>query len=297
MRDDRANRPKGLAGVTTTRGSLSTFGWRWRIDTSRRWRDTAFVADELVEVFHLIAKGNGVGRVLGVRLGREGSYEAELLMIWRIGDDYRLRSAVVGLDALPSACGQLFKYPPPARLSCEDVEFSTLEETLTVAATLASQAAPLPGQGTWRMRSEFLETLLSALRPEMTSLPDPPHWWNVMRRVLVGTGNIALFAVPTGITWWLLNKLGAWDWDADLASGVGVVLWIALSLLVALLSDPGGRALDAVERRIQQHRSVTGAPARDASDADVLDGVSGVQDVPVDPISYEVHDSPTVQGD
>ena len=60
--------------------------------------------------------------------------------------DYRLRSAAVGLDALPSARGDLFKYPPPAALPSEDVECSTLDETLTVAATLVQvPGRPAPG--------------------------------------------------------------------------------------------------------------------------------------------------------
>ena len=259
------------------------------------------MADELVEVFHLIAEGNGVGRIVGVRPRGGSSYDMELLMIWRIdGRGYRLRGAVVGLDALPSARGELFKDPPPTALSCEDVEFRTLDETLTVAATLiqASQAVHLRGQGTWSMRSEFLETLPgSALRPEMTSLPDPPHWWNAMRKVLVGAGNVAVFAVPTGIIWWLFDKVGAWDWDPDLGSGVAVLLWLALSWFVFLLSMPGEKALDAVERRLQRQRDVTGASATDASDGAVQEGISGVQDVRVDATVHDVHDSPTVQGE
>lgn len=283
------------------------------------------MADELVEVFHLIAKGNGVGRVLGVRHGGEASCEVELLMIWRIGDDYRLRTAAVGLDALPSARGHLFKYPPPAALPCEDVEFSTLEEALTVAATLvqASRGDPLPGHGAWLTRSEFLKTLAaSAVRPEMTWLPQPPHWWNVTRKVLVGSGNVAVFAVPTGITWWVFDQFGVWDWDADLASVVAVALWMVLSWLLVLLSEPGERVLDAVERRIDRHRDVPGPSASDpaaphpvderpvtafgsfdepadASAAAVREGISAVhaQDVPVDPASHEVQDSPTAQGD
>ena len=226
-----------------------------------------FVADELVEVFHLLAEGNGVGRVLGVRPGGEASVDIELLMIWRIGDNYRLRSAVVGLDGLSSARGHLFEYPPPAALPFEDVEFSTLDEALTSAGTLvrASRAHPIPGHGAWLTRSEFVERLArSALRSEISWRPQPPHWWDATRKVLNGSGTVALVVVPPFITWWVFDRFGWWEWDDDWGSLLAVVVWVVLGVLLALLSEPCERALDGLERRLERHRDVPGPSASDA---------------------------------
>ena len=58
---------------------------------------------------------------------------------------------------------------------------------------------------------------------------------------MVGSGNVAVFAVPTGITWWVFDQFGVWDWDADLASLVAVAHWMVLSSLLVLLGEPGER--------------------------------------------------------
>ena len=248
------------------------------------------MADELVEVFHLLAEGNGVGRVLGVRPGGEDSCDVELLTIWRIGDDYRLRSALVGLDRLPSARGHLFTYPPPARLPFEDIRFSTLTEALTGAGFLvrASRADPIPGHGAWLKRSEFLDGLTrAALRSKISWLPEPPHWWDVTRKVLTRSGTVVTVVLPAVITWWAVSQIDWWDWGEDWAFLLAFAVWVVLSVLLSLLSEPSEWILDRVERRIERDRDAPGSLASDvvapsteqehpASATGVIDGAEEV---------------------
>ena len=230
---------------------------RWLSTPAGKARKLGRVADEqeLDEVARLMAvwsESPFVWRIVGVRLGGEEPCEVELLVLGRAGGDrYLLRSVVVELDRINKVASHLFQASPPeGSFRWEDITFATLEDALGCARTLrgASGAVALP-ERTQLLDSVWSPASLSRskVRSRVDWLPQPPRWWDITKKVLIGAWWVLFLVVPfvhLAVRTLMGDEYGMGD------------LVAALSLWGVLLVGAYPAALlgDRIERRLERPR-------------------------------------------
>ena len=208
--------------------------------------------DEVARLIAVISESPFVWRIVGVRPDGDESFEVELLVLGRAGGDrYLLRSVVVELDRINQVANHLFQASPPDRsFRREDLTFATLEDALQCARTLsgASRAVALP-EKTQPVESVWSPGSVSRskVRSRVDWLPQPPRWWDITKKVLIGAWWVLFLVVP-------FVHLAARTLMGD-EYGMGDLV-AALSLWGVLLVGAYPAALlgDHVERRLEQPR-------------------------------------------